>query len=272
MVLVRRGVVDVDVDRVGAGPPVVLLGSIAGGRRVWDPLADALLDRYRVLTLDLHGHGATPPWPGFRPQTLTDQVRLVHAVTAGSTERLGLVGHSFGGAVAMRAAVELGERARALVLVEPTPFALLARAGHDDLFDAVCASRDRLAEGIAAGRPDEAARELTDHWLGPGYWDALPAEHQASVVRGLAHRLAEFDAVTDPGLTLAEVATAEAPTLLIHSPDPLEPVRALVDVLGAARPDWERVELPGAGQWAPLTGAEELKPTISEFLDRHLGR
>ncbi|MCE0765332.1 alpha/beta hydrolase [Pseudonocardia kujensis] len=272
MVLVRRGVVDVDVDRVGAGPPVVLLGSIAGGRRVWDPVADALLDRYRVLTLDLHGHGATPPWPGDRPQTLSDQVRLVHAVTAGSSERLGLVGHSFGGAVAMRAAVELGERVRALVLVEPTPFALLARAGRDDLFDAVCASRDRLRAELAAGRPDEAAREFTDHWLGPGVWDGLSAERRAAVLEGLRPRLAEFDAMTDPGLTLAEVATADTPTLLIHSRDPSEPVRALVDVLAEARPDWECVTLPGAGRWAPLTGAEELAPAIGAFLDRHLGR
>jgi pimeloyl-ACP methyl ester carboxylesterase len=272
MVLVRRGVVEVDVDRVGAGPPVLLLGSIAGGRRVWDRLADSLLDRYRVLTLEMHGHGATPPWPGSRPQTLTDAVRLVHAVTAGSTERLGLVGHSFGGAVAMRAAVELGERVRALVLVEPTPFALLARAGRDDLLDDVRRSRDRLRADLAAGRPEEAARELTDHWLGPGVWDGLPAERRAAIDRSLPHRLAEFEALTDPGLTLAEVATPEAPTLLVHDPGTLAPVRALVDVLGEARPDWERAAVPGAGQWAPLTAAETLNPLIGEFLDRHLGR
>ncbi|MFR9805799.1 alpha/beta fold hydrolase [Pseudonocardia sp. RS010] len=272
MVLVRRGVVEVDVDRVGAGPPVVLLGSVAGGRQVWDPLADSLLDRYRVLTLQMHGHGATPPWSGARPQTLTDAVRLVHAVTAGGTERLALVGHSFGGAVAMRAAVELGERVRALVLIEPMPFALLARAGRGDLLDDVRASRDRLRADLTAGRRDEGARALTDHWLGTGVWDRLPAEHRAAIHAALGHRLAEFDALTDPGLTLAEVATAESPTLLIHSPTPVEPVRALVDLLVGARPDWERAAVPGAGQGAPLTGAAAFGPLVGEFLDRHLGR
>jgi pimeloyl-ACP methyl ester carboxylesterase len=203
---------------------------------------------------------------------LSDQVRLVHAVTAGGTERLGLVGLGFGGAVAMRAAVELGERARALVLVEPMPFALLARAGRTDLFDAVRASREQLRADLAAGRPDEAARGLTDRWVGPGVWDGLSAEHRAAVLKGLRSRLAEFDAVTDPGLTVADVATAGAPTLMIHSPDSSAPVRALIDVLSEARPDWERVELPGAGLWAPLTGATELARTIGPFLDRHLGR
>jgi pimeloyl-ACP methyl ester carboxylesterase len=269
MVVVRRGIVDVDMDRIGAGPPVVLLGGIP--RQVmWSGLADALADRYRVLTLDLHGQGATPPWRAPRRQTLADHVRLVHALTAGGTERIGIVGHSLGAAVALRAAVELDARVAALVVFEPTAFALLAGAGRTESWAAVRAERDRLRRTLAAGEIEEAARGSSDFWLGPLSWERFTPMERAPLEQGLEHRLAEWDAVTDPGLTLAEVATAPAPTLLVVDPETLPPVREVADVLTHARPDWERVELPGAGHWAPLTRPDVVHPLVREFLDRHL--
>ncbi|WP_181782029.1 alpha/beta fold hydrolase [Pseudonocardia pini] len=269
MVLVRRGVVDVDMDRTGGGPPVLLLGGISR-QRMWAGLTDTLSDRYRVLTLDLHGQGATPAWPGTRSQTLADQVRLVHALTAGGTERIGIVGHSIGAAVALRAAVELDERVAAVVAVEPTAFALLGQAGRTESWRAVQHHRDRLRLLLAAGEIEEAARDSSDFWLGAGSWERYTPDERAPIEQGLHHRLAEWDAVTDPALTLAEVATAPAPTLLAVDPDTLVPVREVADVLTAARPDWERAELRGAGHFAPLTRPDLVHPLVEDFLDRHL--
>jgi pimeloyl-ACP methyl ester carboxylesterase len=270
MVVVRRGTVDVDMEREGAGPPVLLLGGIAK-RRMWAGLAAALADRYRVLTLDLHGRGGTPPWRGDRRLTLAEQVRLVHALTAGSSERIGIVGHSLGAAVALRAAVELDERVAALVVFEPTAFSLLARAGRHESWDAVRAERDRLRGALEAGEIERAAEGSSDFWLGPRSWERLTAEQRAPIEDGLEHRLAEWDAVTDPGLTLADLATAPAPTLLGVDPQTLRPVREVAEILAEARPDWERVELPGAGHWAPLTRPDVVHPLVGDFLDRNLG-
>ncbi|MBC8092395.1 MAG: alpha/beta fold hydrolase, partial [Pseudonocardia sp.] len=82
-------------------PTVVLLHSSVSGSRQWRKLVADLEPRFRVLALDLLGYGSTPAWSGDRPQRLTDQAALVHAALAGVDGPVGLVGHSFGGAVAM---------------------------------------------------------------------------------------------------------------------------------------------------------------------------
>ena len=63
---------EVDVLDAGTGPPVVLLHSSVSGNRQWKALIAELRDRHRVLAINLLGYGSTPPWPGDRPQRLTD--------------------------------------------------------------------------------------------------------------------------------------------------------------------------------------------------------
>ncbi|MEN3302601.1 alpha/beta hydrolase [Pseudonocardia sp.] len=266
MVVRTRGTVRVDVLEKGSGPTVVLLPGSPAGLSRWEGLVEELADDHHVLTVALHGHGATPPWSAPRRQSLTDQVRLVHAVTAGRDEPVSLIGHGIGGAVAMRAAVELGERAEALVLVEPVPFSLLARAGRHDVFDDVCRLRDRVVEAAEAQRCAEAAPSVTDQWFGEGTWASLSERCRTRLVDAIGPGRHEWDAITDPGLTLAEVTSGSAATLLLVGPTPQPSIRDLADVLAQARPDWTVREQPGAGSPAGPGSVAALDSVVLGFL------
>lgn len=87
-------------------------------------MIEALKDRYRVLAINLFGYGETTPWPGNSPQTLYAQAQLVLALGEGIEEPLHLVGHSFGGSLALKAASLLGSRVGRLILLEPNSFYL----------------------------------------------------------------------------------------------------------------------------------------------------
>jgi pimeloyl-ACP methyl ester carboxylesterase len=268
MVVRTRGIVRVDVLEKGSGPTVVLLpGSLVGLSR-WEGLVEALADDHHVMAVALHGHGETPPWSAPRRQSLTDLVRLVHAVTAGRDDPVSLIGHGVGGAVAMRAAVELGDRAEALVLLEPMPFSLLARAGRHDAFAEVCRIGDRVVEAAEAGRWAEAAPSVADYWFGEGTWARLSERGRAHVVEAIGPARHEWDAITDPGLTLAEVASGSTATLLLVEPVPHPPIRELADVLAQARPDWAIREQPGAGYQADPGSVASLDSVIVDFLRR----
>ena len=85
-----------DVD----APALLLLHGFTGHARSWDPLAGAMTDRYRVLALDLRGHGETDWAPADR-YGADDMVGDVQAfVQALGLERVALLGLSFGGLVA----------------------------------------------------------------------------------------------------------------------------------------------------------------------------
>ncbi|MFC5139696.1 alpha/beta fold hydrolase [Actinomycetospora rhizophila] len=257
---------EVDVLDAGAGPPVVLLHSSVSGNRQWKALIAELRDRHRVLAINLLGYGSTPPWPGDRPQRLTDQAALVHAVLDGIDGPVALVGHSFGGAVAMRAAVELGDRVGALVLLEPNPVALLRRAGRDDAFVEACALRDHVQGHGASGTWADAAPRFADYWLGDGAWDAMPETRRAAFVAALPPNRHEWDAVTDPDLILDDVAPTGAPTLLVHDPATRRPIRELAELLAAARPGWRVHTLDGGGHMAPLVRPDLVNPVVAAFL------
>ena len=122
----------------------MLIHCSVSGIRQWRSLTEELSDRYRVRALNLYGYGATTPWPERETQTLERQARLVVAACDGLGEPVSLVGHSFGGTVALKAATLLGARVDSMVLIEPNPVYLLAQGGRDEEFAEVRALRDHV--------------------------------------------------------------------------------------------------------------------------------
>ena len=92
------------VEAGSSGPLVMLVHSSVSGARQWRRLINDLKPRFRVRAVDLYGYGKTPPWPVEKTQSLIDQARLVEAALPASFDDVYLVGHSFGGSVAMKAA------------------------------------------------------------------------------------------------------------------------------------------------------------------------
>jgi pimeloyl-ACP methyl ester carboxylesterase len=66
---------------------------------------ELLAPRFRVLAVELYGAGASPEWPSHRVITLADEVALLAPVLAAAGSPLVLVGHSYGAAVALKAAL-----------------------------------------------------------------------------------------------------------------------------------------------------------------------
>lgn len=99
----------------GAGPDLVLWHGWGMNLRVFDPLAECLATRFRVTTVDLPGHGRSPP---LQSTSLEDAVPELLAILP---DRCVLAGWSLGGLLAMRVAALAPERLRALVLLHSTP-------------------------------------------------------------------------------------------------------------------------------------------------------
>jgi pimeloyl-ACP methyl ester carboxylesterase len=90
-----------------AGPIVILVHSSVSGARQWRRLMDELKGKFRLRAVNLFGYGKTPAWPNHATQTLDDQAMLVESSLPADAHQLCLVGHSFGGSVAMKAASDL---------------------------------------------------------------------------------------------------------------------------------------------------------------------
>jgi 3-oxoadipate enol-lactonase len=100
-------------------PPLVLLHALGDDGATWARVAGDLADSYRVYAPDLRGHGRTD-WPGtYSFEAMRDDV--VGFMDALGLDRVVLVGHSMGAAVAGMVAQQRPHRVTALVLEEPPP-------------------------------------------------------------------------------------------------------------------------------------------------------
>src|SRR5688572_31933958 len=145
-----------------------------------------LAPRFHVLAPDLYGAGKSPGWSPDRPLTLGDEAALIEPALRSAGTPLALVGHSYGEAVALIAAVRHPARLRAMALYEPTLFALVdAEAPPPNAADGI---REAVAEGRAAldaGNPELAARRFIDYWMHPGAWAQTPEPRKAPIVESV---------------------------------------------------------------------------------------
>jgi pimeloyl-ACP methyl ester carboxylesterase len=104
-------------DATGTGEPtIVLLHSAGSGPSVWDLLLPELSEKHRVVRVELPGHGASP---AIRDVSVKEVARAVdRALEARKVEGALLVGHSYGGWVALEEAVAHPKRAAAVAMID----------------------------------------------------------------------------------------------------------------------------------------------------------
>ncbi|MBD0275079.1 MAG: alpha/beta fold hydrolase, partial [Acetobacteraceae bacterium] len=172
------GGAEIGVLEAGTGTPVVLLHCSAGSAAQWRRLSETLAGHHRVLAPHLHGHGDSDPWPGPGPLALAAEGAIVAALGERAGEPVHLVGHSYGGAVALRFAWAHPDHVRSLTLIEPVAFPLLRDSvAPDD--GAALRSIEALAAAVARGDMGS----FVDFWNGDGAWAALPEERRAGLSR-----------------------------------------------------------------------------------------
>jgi pimeloyl-ACP methyl ester carboxylesterase len=230
MPVVSKGSLTIDYTADGHGQPVVLIHSSVSANRQWRTLTDALRDRYRALAINLFGYGATTPWPGTSPQSLYAQAQLVLALCEELRAPIHLVGHSFGGSVALKAARLLGLRVGSLVLLEPNPFYLLKQHGHTQAFLEACSLRDHVKCFGALGEWPQVAERFADYWLSDGSWSAMPEKRRATFVASLPPNVSEWDAVMDEETTVEEWKSMTARTLVVSDAGTRRPIREIVEI------------------------------------------
>lgn len=190
------------------GPPLLLLHPLGAGLEVWESQLAELEQRFRVLRLDLRGHGgstlaAGAPAPCSMADLLADACAVLDAHDIARAHWCGL---SLGGAIALQAAVTAPQRVRRLVLAD-TAASFPPRERWDE----------RIAAVLASGM-EPLVEPILQRWFTAPFLAAAPVEVgkvrdmlRAVQPRGYAEAcdaLRAFDLV-------GRLAEVRAPTLVI---------------------------------------------------------
>lgn len=250
----------------GRGPPIVLLHSSMSSKSQWRELIESLRDRYRLIAIDLLGYGESAMPPGDR-YSLGDEVRAVESVLYRELqpgEKFHLVGHSYGGIVALQlVAKAMSHRVRSLSLFEPIAFHLLP-AGDPDR-ESLDAIRDEIADSLKAGDAHGAAGRFVDYWSGAGTFAQLREERQSVLAAQVPKILLEFDAVAGESWNAAAYRHIDVPTCLVAGAWSPEPAQRLTSLLAGLLTQASCLEV-AAGHMAPITHPALVNPIFEEFV------
>jgi len=261
-----------DYLEAGSGPVVMLVHSSVSGARQWRRLMDDLKDDFHVRAVNLYGYGKTPAWLSDAPQSLDDQACLVETALPTNADTVCLVGHSFGGSVAMKLAARLAGRVTKLVLLETNPFYLLEQAGQADAFAEAMDLRNCVKRLGALGEWATAAEQFADYWGGAASWQNMPAERRNTFVEALKPNYFEWDAVMEETTPVEQWARLlPRSTLLVSDPNTVLPIREITAILRRSCPMWRYKEIAGGGHMAPLTRPDLVNPLVRSFLRLQLG-
>jgi pimeloyl-ACP methyl ester carboxylesterase len=249
----------------GAGTPIVLLHSSMSSNKQWRALIDRLRGSYRLIAIDLYGYGATPA-PSTTSFSLDDEVTLVRSVLDAALrpdERFHLVGHSYGGVVALQYAPGLMRRLRSLTLFEPIPFHLLPRSAPT--MPELLEIQRQVEASLAHEDAGAGVASFVDYWSGAGAFARMPEERRATLCRQLPKIALEMRAVAAETTAAAAYQRITAPVCLMGGRDSPPAAHAALAALAAVFPRAQR-RLVNAGHLAPATHPDLVNPVIERFI------
>lgn len=228
---------------------------------------DRLASRFRVLAADLYGYGQSPPWASGRDLSLSDEVELIEPVFGAAGNRFHLIGHSYGGAVALKAALAYPGRILSLSLFEPVLFSLLFEEDPEQAAAREIASvRDDTTRAVDTGDLEGAAARFVDYWMGAGAWASTPSKRRLGIVQGMHKVSAEWHALFGEPTRLEDFAKLSARTLFMLGTESPASTRSIARLLTRRLPRVTKVEIEGLGHMAPLTHAGEVNAVIEDYL------
>jgi esterase len=245
--------------RSGAGEPVVLVHGSFDDHNTWSPVLYQLVGETDVITYDRRGHSdsVAPSGQGTIKADAADLLSIVDEVAGGSAH---IVGHSYGGIVAMLAAVERREAVRSLAVIEPPLYSILRRNPMAQVLVAEASVWMEHAAGlIRSGLSESGARIFAEKvGFGKGAWHGLfSAEQRAAMAANAGTWLDQY---TDQDLGEVDITTlawARFPVTLFVGDQTL-PLNTMVAAELADRlPFLRTVRLPDSGHAPHLTHPQE---------------
>ncbi len=230
---------------------------------------ELLAPSFHVFAPDAYDSGDSPRWPSDRVIRLADEVELIEPVLARAGSPLVLVGHSYGAAVGLIAALANPGRVRAMALYEPTLFSLLdAETPGPNEADGIREAVADAGRALDAGDPDAAAERFIDYWAGAGAWRQIPEHRKPPIIASVKNVRRSAHALFNEPTPLAAFRSLDVPVLYMVGARSTRSALGVARLLANALPNVERVEFANLDHMGPVTRPDLVNEAIRSFLER----
>jgi pimeloyl-ACP methyl ester carboxylesterase len=254
--------------RTGPHGRVIALHCSGASAAQWSTLNTTLGASFELTAPEHYGGPNTGPWTGEHVFKLADEAEKTIDLINREHGRVHLVGHSYGGALALHVALRRPQAIASLALYEPSAFHLL-RTGGDDRTEAFLEIKDVTRETgarVLRGDYHGAAAYFVDYWGGQGAWSTLLPHQQLALARWAPKAPLDFSALIEEATAPDEYSKLDIPVLIVRGEHALKPSRIIAETLQALLPDARLAVITGAGHMGPFTHFNQVNDAIASHI------
>ena len=256
----------VHVSCEGSGEAVICIHAAGSSGMQWHGIRDKLKDRYQVILPDLYGEGKTPALEDWST-LLDDETALVSHLVDHSGGSAHLVGHSYGGVLAIKLALNDRYRIKSITVIEPVAFNLLddhAGGIQESLYE----MRDACLEAMSNNDLQTAAQLFYSFWKGdPHSWHMLPKAAQCFMAGNMQKIMTGWQAIINDTITMDDIATISVPALIVSGSQSPATTRWICSQLARNIPGAKFQEINGGGHMSPITHPEAVNEVVLNYID-----
>jgi pimeloyl-ACP methyl ester carboxylesterase len=223
---------------------------------------------YELTAPEHFGDHITGPWTGEHVFALADEAERTIDLIDGGRRRVHLIGHSYGGGVALHVALRRPDAVASLTLYEPSAFHVLREigaTGAHSLAEIESIARE-VGAGVTTGDYRGAAARFVDYWSGKGTWEALPPHQQLRLSRWAPKAPLDFVALIQEPSWPDGYAGLRMPALIIRGEHARKPSCLIAETLAAHIPGANLVVIAGAGHMGPFTHGPQIDALIASHV------
>ncbi|WP_192183769.1 alpha/beta fold hydrolase [Mesorhizobium amorphae] len=255
----------IDYAEEGSGPTVLFIPGSFSTYAAWRPMQKWLSPDYRMIGTSLCGYGATAETRSRNDFGMRHQLRIIEQAARRAGGPVHLVGHSFGGTVALAAALANTIDVASLSLFEANPIALLNSEPRQGLYQDVLRLSREFSAAVAAGDAD-AAGIIIDFWGGQGTFAALPEIVRTHCRQTAATNVIDWLTVFSFEASLRDYSALDIPVLLVRGGLANPAMVEMTDMLQHALPHVHSTIVEDAGHSLIATHAQKCAALLTRFL------
>src|SRR5438270_8120463 len=205
----------IDYAECGTGPTIALVPGSCSTGAAWRPMIATWNGQFRCVTTSLLGYGATVERPTAADPYMSHEAKMVESVIRKAGGPVHLVGHSFGGLVALAVALRNRVPLTSLAILEAPASEVLRDRGEHQHY---CAFRQMTEAYFAAfdGGNVEAIAAMIDFYGGAGTYASWPPRVRAYAVETTPVNILDWASAYGFALPAASLAAVQVPALVIR--------------------------------------------------------
>ena len=258
----------IDYIEYGEGPAILFIPGSFSTPSAWNQVQELMPPNFRFIGTSLCGYGSTEELRSIDNYGMHNLIDIIETVVAKIGQPVHLVGHSFGGMVALASALSERFQILSITTFEANPITLIDACEHRHLFEETIKIKDEFEAAFNA-QNDDAARIIIDFWGGDGSFDSMPNSVQQYCRQTAYSNVLDWHTALSFRAKADDYAKLSMPVLLVRGAHANTQMVQITKTLQTCIPNQRSVIINNAAHFLITSHAAECAHVLVNFLNEY---